>query len=155
MLDHGRAKSSYDIAAQNDVLLDLGVAQIQISVLKTKRLVRLSAVVDLKRKLVVAAASENIDRGRDDFDIAGCLFGVLAAALSDNTCHGDRRFLVNRLESLHHLFCLHDDLCCAVKISQHDKSQISGHDPEILKPSGKRDGLADVSDPQLRTGMRS
>ena len=48
-------------AAQNDVVLDGGVAQIEIAVLESRALVGLTAAVDLKRQLVVAAAAEQLD----------------------------------------------------------------------------------------------
>ena len=81
---HGFAQSGYHVAAQHDVLFDRRVAQIQIAVAQPLGLVRLSAAVDLKRKLVVAAAAQHLDLGRHHFNVSGRLLRVFAGALPHN-----------------------------------------------------------------------
>ena len=80
MVHHRAAQRRDDVAAQNDVVLDGGVAQIEIAVLESRTLVGLTAAVDLKRQLVVAAAAEDLDLLGHDLDLAGGELGVGALA---------------------------------------------------------------------------
>ena len=59
MLHHGLAQRGDDVAAQDDVLLDGGIAQVKIAVFEALRLVGLAAAVDLERQGVVAAAASS------------------------------------------------------------------------------------------------
>ena len=78
------------VAPEDKVLLDLRVSDIEISVLKSYGFINVTAVVDLERKLVVAAASEYCYLLGHDFDVACILLGILGAPLPYGACNLDR-----------------------------------------------------------------
>ena len=83
VLGHALAQCGDDVGAQDDVRLDLGVAQVEIAVLKAGALVGLAAAVYLEGQLVVLALAEHFDLLGYDLDVAGGHVGVLAGALAD------------------------------------------------------------------------
>ena len=61
--DHGGAEGGHHVGAQDDVALDLGVAQVEVTVLQPGGLVGLPGAVDGEGQLVVAAAAQYLDFG--------------------------------------------------------------------------------------------
>ena len=57
MVDHSLTKGPYHLAAQDHVLFNGRIAQVQIAVLKALSLIRVPAAVDLEGKLVIIAAA--------------------------------------------------------------------------------------------------
>ena len=149
------AERAYRKATEKLTLLDGGVAQVEIAVLQAQRLVGVAAAVDLERQLVVAAAAEHLDLRGHDLNVAGGLLGVFARALAHGALHGDRGLLVERLDDLHHVLGLDDDLRRAVEIAQNDESKVVAHDAHVFHPAAERDGFAAVGKAQLAAGMSS
>ena len=144
-----------DVAAQDDVLLDGGVARVEIAVLQTLGLIRVAAAVDLEREFVVLAAAEQFDLLRHDFNVAGGLLGVLACAFPHGAGHGDGRFLVDALDDVHDLFRFNDDLRCAVEITQNEEGKVIADHADIFHPADERNMFACVFDAELAAGMGS
>ena len=153
MVHHRAAQRRDDVAAQNDVVLDGGVAQIEIAVLESRALVGLTAAVDLKGQLVVAAAAEDLDLLGHDLDLAGGKLGVGALAQTDGAGHGDGALLVDALDGLHHFGGLDNDLRRAVKIAQNDERKVIADLADILHPAGQRYGFARVGGAELPAGV--
>ena len=155
MLHHGLADGCDHVAAQDDVVLDGGVTQVEIAVLETLGLVGLAAAVDLERQLVVAAAAKDGDAAGHDLDLASGQLRVLAGALTDNAGDVDGGFLVDGLDDVHHLLRLHDELRRSVEVAQDDEGKVAADDADILQEARQRDRLSDVRQTKLATGMRS
>ena len=155
MVHHSLADGGDDIAAQDDVALDSGVAQVEIAVLQALRLVGVAAAVDLERQLVVLAAAQQLDLLRHDLDVAGGLLGVFACAFPHGAGDGDGRLLVDALDDVHDLFRLDDDLRRAVEITQDDKGKVIADHADVFHPADQRDMLAGVFDAELAAGMGS
>jgi len=153
VVGHGLAQRGNDLAAQDDVLLDRGIAQVEIAVLETHGLVGVAAAVDLERQLVVAAAAEHLDFFRHDLNVAGGQLRVLARALAHGAGDGDGGLLVDRLDGGHHLLGLHDELRRAVKIAQDGEGKIVADDADVLEPADERDALARVLKAQRAAGV--
>ena len=149
MRGHGGAQRGHHLAAQDDVLLYGGVAQVEIAVLQAQRLVGVAAAVDLKRQLIVAAAAEHLDLGGHELNVAGGLLGVFARALAHDALDSNRGLLVEGLDDLHHVLGLNDDLRRAVKITDDDKGKILSDLADVFHPADDADLLADVFEPQL------
>ena len=150
---HGGAQGGDHVAAQDDVVLDLGVAQIEVAVFEALGLVGLAAAVDLEGELVVAAAAEHLDPGGDDFDVAGGELGVLAVALPDDALHGDGGLFVEALDDGHHVLGLDHDLGGPVEIAQDEEGQVLAHFADVLHPADELHLLAHVIHAQLVTGV--
>ena len=114
---HFLAKLRHDLAAEYNLALHRGISKIQITVFQPRVLIRLSGLVDLKRKCIVEAFSQDFDLFGNDLDLAGRQFHVLAGALSHNPRHGNRGLLVHTVDDLHHLLGLHNHLRDSIKIS--------------------------------------
>ena len=155
MLHHRLAKRRDDLAAQNDVLLDSGVPEVEVAVFEALGLVRLAATVNFERQLIVDALAEHIDLFGHDLHVAGRLLGVFAGALAHRAGHGDGRLLVDGLDNIHHVLGLDDDLRRAVEIAQNDKGKVAAHDAHVFHPAAERDGFAAVGKAQLAAGMSS
>ena len=155
VLHHGLAQRGDDVAAQDDVLLHIGVAQVQIAVLEPLGLVGLPAAVDLEGQLIVAAAAQDGDLLRHDLDLAGGHLGGLAGPLPDGARHGDGGLLVDAIHHVHHLFGLYYQLSGSVEITQNDKSEILADFSHVLEPADQCDSLANVADPKFITIMGS
>ena len=155
VLHHCLAQRGDDLAAQDDVLLDRGVAQVQIAVFEALGLVCVAAAVDFKRQLVVDALAENIDLLRHDLHIAGRLLGVFAGALAHGAGHRDGRFLVDGLDDVHHVLGLDDNLRRAVEIAQDDEGKVAAHDAHVFHPAAERDGFAGIGKTKLPAGVSS
>ena len=153
MLGHGLAQGGHHVAAHDDVLLHLGVAQVKVAVLQAQRLVRLLGAVDLEGQLVVAAAAQHLDLLWHHLNVAGGHLGVLGVALAHGAGHGDDALLVQAMDDLHHVLALHDDLRGAVEVAQHHEGQGGGYLADIFHPAGKLDGFAAVAHAQLVAGM--
>ena len=149
VLGHGGAQRGHHLAAEDDVFLHGGVAQVEIAVLQAQRLVGVAAAVDLERQLVVAAAAERLDLRGHDLNVAGGQLGVFARALAHGALHGDGGLLVERLDDLHHVLGLNDDLGRAVKIADDDEGKILPDLADIFHPADDADLLAGVFEPQL------
>ena len=98
-LRHAAAQVRHDIRAQDDVLLDLRVAQVQIAVLQALIFVSLLRAVDLEGQRIVAAAAKHGDALRHDLDLTRGLLRILAGALAYHAGHGDRGFAVDGLKA--------------------------------------------------------
>ncbi len=153
VIEHGLAQRGDDLAAQDDVLLDGGVAQVEIAVFETLALVGVAAAVDLKGQLVVAAAAEHLDLLGDDLNVAGGLPGVLAGALADKALDGDGGFLVDGLDDGHHLLGLHNDLGCAVEVAHDDECKVAADLAHVLHPADDLDFLPHMLQAELIAGM--
>ena len=153
MLHHCLAQCRNDIAAQDDILLDCGVSEVEIAILETGGLIRFTAAVDLKRQLIVAAAAENLYLLGHDLDIAGGLLGIFAVTLTDNALDGNGAFLIDALYDLHHVLGLNDDLCGAVKITDDDESEVLADLTDILHPADDLDLLANMLQSEFIAGM--
>ena len=155
VLHHCLAQRGDDLAAQDDVLLDRRISEVQIAVFEALGLVCVAAAVDFKRQLVVDALAENIDLLRHDLHIAGRLLGVFAGALAHGAGHGDGRFLVDGLDDVHHVLGFDDNLRRAVEIAQDDEGKVAAHDAHVFHPAAERDGFAGVGKTKLPAGMGS
>ena len=100
MLGHGLTERSDNVAAQDDVALDRRIAQVEITVLQTDGFVGITAAIDFKGQLILAAAAENFNLRRHDLNLAGRLLRVLARTFADDTGHTDGRFLVDAAHGL-------------------------------------------------------
>ena len=155
VLGHGLAQGGDHVAAQDDVLLHGGVAQIQVAVLETLHLVRVPAAVDFKGQLVVAAAAQDLHLLGDDLDIAGGLLGVLAGPLAHRALHGNGGLLGDGPEGGHHIFGLGHDLGSAVEVADDHEGQVSAHHAHVLHPADDLHILSRVLQPELSAGMRT
>ena len=155
MVHHGLANGGNDVAAQDDVAFDGGVAQVEIAVFQALCFVSVAAAVDLEREFVVLAAAEQFDLLRHDFNVAGGLLGVLACAFPHGAGHGDGRFLVDALDDVHDLFRFNDDLRCAVEITQNEEGKVIADHADIFHPADERNMFACVFDAELAAGMGS
>ncbi len=150
---HRLAQRRNDVAAEDDVLFDGRVSQIEIAVFQSRALVRLAAAVYFKRQLIVAAFAEYFYLLRHDLNVAGVLLRVFTRALAHNALHGNGGLLVDGLDDLHHVLRLHDHLRRAVKVAQDDKRKIAADLADILHPADKLDLFAHIAEPQLIAGM--
>ena len=139
------------LAAQDDVLLHRGIAQVEVAVLQALRFVGLAAAVDLKGQGIVAAAAEHLDLLGHDLDLAGGLLAVLARALAHGALDGDGALLVDPLDDLQVGLVLDDDLRRAVEIAQHDERQIAADLADVFHPADELDLLAHILDAKLVT----
>ena len=153
VLGHGLAQGRHDAAAEDDVLLDGGVSQVEITVFEALGLIGLTAAVDLKGQLVIAAAAEDFDLLGHDLNVAGGQLGVLAVALTDDALDGDGGLLVETLDDAHHLFVFDDDLGGAVEITQDDEGEVVADLADILHPADDFDLLTDMLHAELVAGM--
>ena len=150
---HGGAQGGHHVAAQDDVVFHLRVAQVQIAVLEPLGLVRLPGAVDGEGQLVVPAAAQHLDPGGDDLDVAGGQLGVFAVPLPDHALHRDGGLLVQPLDSGHHLLRLDDHLGGAVEVPEHQEGQVLAHLPDVLHPAHEFDLLPRVFDAKVVTGV--
>ncbi len=153
VLLHGLTESGYHIAAQQNVLLDGRVPQVQIAVFQTGGLIGLPAAVDLKGQLVIAAAAQNFHGSGNHLDIAGGLLGVLGIPLPDDAGDGHGGFLVDGLEALHQLFVFNDGLGGAVEITNDGEAQLLTYHTQVFQPANQCDGLSHLLDSQLTAVM--
>ena len=155
MLHHRLAQRRDDVAAQDDVVLDRRVAEVEIAVFQALRLVGVAAAVDLKRQLVVAALAENRNLLRHDLDVAGGLLGVFAVALTHGAGDLNGGFLVDGLDDVHHVLGFDDDLRRAIEVAQDDEGEVLPDHADILHPAAKRDLFARIGQPELPAGVGS
>ena len=153
MLGHGLAQGRHHVAAEDDILFDGWIAQIQVAVFEALGLISLAAAVDFKGQLVIAAAAENLDLLGHDLDIAGGELGVLAVALTHDTLHGDRGLLVDALDDAHHVLILDDHLGGAVEVAHDDEGEVIADLAHVLHPADDLDLLADILNAQLAAGV--
>ena len=155
MFKHGLPERSYNVAAQNYIVLNFGVPQIKITVFEPLRFIRFAAAVYFKGQLVINAAAEQLDLLGNDLNVASGLIGVLACALAHGTGNGDGGFLIDALYYVHHLFGFYNYLRCAVKIAQHHKGEVAAHYADVFHPARKRYLLIYIGKPKLAAGMGS
>ena len=155
LLGHQPPQLGNHLAAQDDVGLHGGVAQVEEAVFEPGVLVGVLALVDLKGQLIVNALAQHLDFFGDDLDLAGGKLGVLALPLPDEACNGDGGLLVDGLDKLHHLFGFNDHLGGAVEVPQDAEREIRAHLPDILQPANDGNGLARVGKTQLTAVMGS
>ena len=153
VVGHGGAEGGHHLAAQDDVLLHGGGAEIQIAVLQALQLVGLAAAVDLKGQGVVAAAAQHFDLAGHHLDVTGGLLGVLAGALPHHALHADGGLLVQVADDGHHILRLHHDLGGAVEVAEHHEGEVLTHGADVLHPAYQLHGLAHMLQPQLVAGM--
>ena len=155
MLGHQAADLRHHLAAQDDIALDSGIAQVQETVFQAGGLVRVPAAVDLEGQLVVAAAAQDLHLVGDDLNVAGGLLGVLAGPLPDGAFHGNGGFLVDGLEGGHHLLGLRHHLGGAVEVPDHHEAQVAADHTEVLHPAHDLHLLTHMLQPELTAGMRT
>ena len=153
MIHHRAAQRRDNVAAEDDVVFDRGVAQIEIAVPESRALIGLAAAVDLKGQLIVAAAAENLDFLGHDLDLAGGEPGVGALAAAHRAGDGNGALLVDALDGLHHLGGIDDNLRRAVKIAKDDEREVIADLADVLHPAGQRDGFARVGGAELPAGV--
>ena len=153
VLGHSLAQGGHHIAAENDILLHGGVSQIQIAVAQALSLVGLTAAVDLKGQLIIAALTQNFDLFRNHFNVAGGLLGVLAGSLTNNAVNGNGGFLVYALDLSHEFLVLNDHLGGAVKVTDYHKGEVAAHLTDVLHPANYADLFTNVLNTQLIAGM--
>ena len=147
--DHGSAQISDNLAAQYDLGLNFRVSQIQITVLQTDIFIRILGVVNLERKLVVAALSENGQCLRNNLDFSGRKVRVLGAALAHGSGDFNGRLVVDGGQLFHDILGFYYDLSGSVKISENHKSQVLADLTEVFIPADKLYFLADIGQSQL------
>ena len=135
MAGHGGAQGGHHLTPQDDVVLHLRVAQVQIAVLEPGRLVRLPGAVDLEGQLVVAAAAQHLNLGGHHLNVAGGQLGIFAVPLPDKAGDLDGGLLVEGLEGLHHVLGLAHHLSDAVEVPEHHEGQILAHLPDVFHPA--------------------
>ena len=150
---HRLTQCGNDIAAQDDIVLDGGIAQIEVAVFQALGFVRLAAAVYLKGQLVIAAFAENLYPFGDYLDIAGRLLGVLARALAHRTLDGYGGLLIHALDDCHHRFILDDDLRRAVKVADNDERKVAADLADILHPADDFYLFAHIFNAKLVAGM--
>ena len=155
LLGHQPPQLGHHLAAQDDVGLHGGVAQVEEAVFEPGVLVGVLALVDLKGQLVVNALAQHLDFFGDNLDLAGGELGVLALPLPDEACDGDGGLLVDGLDELHHFFGFNDHLGGAVEIPQDAEREVPANLPDILQPANDGYGLARVGKTQLAAVMGS
>ena len=153
VLGHGGPQSGHHLAAENDILLHGGVAQIQIAVFQAGGLVSLPAAVDLKGQAVVAAAAQNLDLAGHNLDFTGGLLGVLAGPLPDYALHADGGLLVQPFDDGQHVLGFSHHLGGAVEVPQNHKGQVAAHLADILHPAHDLHVLTHIGQAQLIAGM--
>ena len=149
VLVHRLAQGGNDVAAHDDVLLHIGVAQVEIAVLQADALVRLAGAVDLERQLIVAAAPQHVDFLRLDFNVARGNFRILVVALAHDAGHGDDALLVEAADDFHLLLVINNDLCRAIEIAQDDEREVRADDAHAIHPAGQLHALTRVRQPQF------
>ena len=115
---HSLAKLCDNTASHDNILLHIGITQIQITVLQAGILVRVSGLVDLKGKRVVNTFSQYLNLIGNYLDLSGGQILILVGTLPDDTFHRNRGFLVDAVHDIHHVLCLNDKLCRTVKVSK-------------------------------------
>ena len=150
---HGPAQGGHHLAAQDDLLLHLGVAQVQVAVLQALALVRVLGEIHLEGQLVVPAAAQHLNLAGHHLDVPGGELGVLAGALPHHTGHGDGGLLVQGLYQVHHLLGLHHHLGGAVKVPQDQEGEVAPHLPQVFQPPGQGNGLAHMLHAQFAAGV--
>ena len=153
VLGHRLTQGGDNVAAQNDILLDGGISQVEVAVFETRGLVGLAAAVYLKGQLVIAALAEDLYLFGDDLDVAGRLLGVLAGALADDALDGNSALLVDGVDNVHHFLGLNDDLSGAVEIADNDEREVIADLADVLHPADDLDFLAYVFEAQLVAGV--
>ena len=153
MLGHRLTQCRDNVAAEDDIFLDLGVSQVEIAVFETLGLVGLAAAVYLKGQLVVAALAEDLDLLGDDLDVAGGLLGVLAGALAHDALDGDGGLLVYALYGAHEFLVLHHHLSGAVEVADDDERKIAADLADVLHPADDLYLFTRVFEPKLPAGM--
>ena len=153
MLGHGLAQGGHHLAAQDDVGLDLRVAQVQVAVLEAGGLVGLPAAVDGEGELVVAAAAQDLDLGGDHLDVAGGELGILGIPLPYHALHREGGLLVDGFDPLHHILGLDHHLGGAVEVPEDDEGQVSSHLPDVFHPADDLHLLSHVLHAELVAGM--
>ena len=154
-LGHPAAELRHHVAAQDDVLLDRRVAQIKIAVFQTDVLGGVPAAVDLKGQLVVEAAPQHLDLGRDDLDLAGGELRVFGVALAHDALDGDGGLLVQRLDDVHHVLGLDHDLGRAVEVADDHEGEVAADRTDVLHPADDADLPARVGEPEFSAVMGS
>ena len=153
MVDHGGAQGGHHLAAEDDVVLHLRVAEIQIAVLQPLGLVGLPAAVDGEGQLIVAAAAQHLQLLGHHLDVAGGQLGVLGVPLPHRAGDLDGRLLVQLLEGLPHLLTVDDHLGDTVEVPQDGEGEVLSHLPEILQKARQGDGLAHVLHAEFPAGV--
>ncbi|CUO49674.1 Uncharacterised protein [Flavonifractor plautii] len=153
VVKRGLPQGGHHLAAEDDVVLHLRVAEIQIAVLQAGGLVGLPAAVDLEGQLVVAAAAQHLHRLRHHLDVAGGQLGILGVPLPHHTGDLDGGLLVQPLEGLPHGLVLHDHLGHAVEVPQDGEGKVLAHLADVLQKARQGDGLAHVLHAELPAGV--
>ncbi len=155
MLGHALAQRGDDVGAQDYVLLDLGVAEVEVAVLETCALVGLAGAVYLEGQLVILALAEDFYLFGHDLNVAGGHVRVFARALADGALDAYRALPGDALEDVHHLLRLGHDLGRAVEVAHDHEGQSAGDLAHVLHPAAYLYALARVGGAQLPAGVCS
>ena len=155
LLGHGGTDGGNHLAAQDDVLLHGGVAQVQVAVLQAHVLVSVPGLVDLEGQLIVDALAQDLNGGGHHLDLAGGHLIVLALALPDGAGDGDGGFLVQTLDGAHHLGVLNDHLGGAVVVAQDHEGEVGAHLTDVLHPADQGNIFTCVGKTKLAAVMCS
>ena len=150
---HSGAQGGHHLTPQDDIVLHLRVAQVQVAVLQPGGLVGLSGAGDGEGQLVVAAAAQHLNFGGDHLDVAGGQLGIFAVPFPDGPGDGDHRLLVQLLGGLDGLLGLQHHLGGAVEVPEDQEGQVLAHLTQILHPAGQGDRLAHLLHAQLAAGV--
>jgi len=153
LAQHGLPQGGHHAAPEDDVVLYLRIAQVQVAVLQPDGLVRLPAAVDGEGQLVVAAAAQHLDLAGHHLDVAGGQLGVLGIPLPHHAGHLDGGLLVEPLHRGHHLLRLQHHLGDAVEVPEDHEGQVLSHLPDVLQEAGQGDGLSGVLQAELAAGV--
>ena len=149
VLVHRLAQGGDDVAAHDDVLLHIGVAQVEIAVLQADALVRLAGAVNLERQLIVAAAPQHVDFLRLHLNVARGNLRILVVAFAHDAGHGDDALLVEAADDFHLLLVVNNDLRRAIEIAQDDEREVRADDAHAIHPAGQLHALTRVRQPQF------
>ena len=155
MLGHALAQRGDDVGAEDYVLLDLGVAQVEVAVLEAGALIGLTAAVYLEGQLAVEALAEHFDALGDYLDVAGGHVGVLAGALAHHALNTYRALAGDGLEGLDHVLGLGDDLGGAVEVAHDDEGERGGDLAHVLHPAADLYLFSGVGGAELAAGACS
>ena len=155
MVRHGLPQGGHHLTAQDDIIFDLRIPQIQVAVFQPCSLIRLPAAVDREGELRVLAAAQHLHTGGEDLHLTGGELWIFAVPLPDGALHRDGGFLGDGFQLGHLLGGLRHHLSRSVKIPDHGEGQFAADLPDILQPAADFYLLPGVGEPQLSAGVGS
>ena len=124
MFRHGIPERRHHLTAENNIIPDGRIPEVQITIFQPLRFIGLPAAVDLEGKFPMTAAAQDFYFRGYNFNLACGNFRVLAGTLPDNAVNRYGGFLRNRLERPYHLFRFRYNLRNAVEIPDDYKRKL-------------------------------